>query len=68
MQHHDITSALATGYATFSQPTSDVTDYDREEFWKDNAGAVIRWLIQNRRDVLEDYIDEHEKQFLSWLG
>lgn len=67
MEHPDITSALVTGYATFSQPSTEPTELDREEFLKDNAGTVMNWLILNYREVLEEYIDTHEKQFRAWL-
>lgn len=68
MEHPDIKSAQATGYATFSQPAQKPTDYDREAFVKDNAGLVVLWMLGNYRDVLEEYIQEHEAQFRGWLG
>lgn len=68
MEHPDITCARATGYSTYQQPTGQITEYDREEFWKDNAGTVMLWLIQNYREVLDEYIDTHETHFRRWLG
>ncbi len=68
MEHPDITSAQRTGYATFSQQTDNITDYDREEFLKDNAGSVVRWMLGNYRGFLEEYIQEHEAQFRAWMN
>ena len=68
IEHPDITCALATGYATFSQPASEPTELDREEFVKDNAGLVVLWMLGNYREVLEEYIQEHEAQFRAWMN
>lgn len=68
MEHPDITSAQRTGYATFSQPSEEPTELDREEFLKDNAGSVVRWMLGNYREFLEEYIQEHEAQFRAWLN
>lgn len=68
MEHPDITSALVTGYATFSQPSTEPTELDREEFVKDNAGLVIQWLLRFYPEILEKYITEHETQFRRWLN
>ena len=67
MEHPDITSAQRTGYATFSQQSEEPTELDREEFLKDNAGRVVRWVLGNR-EILEEYIEEHEAQFRAWLN
>lgn len=68
MEHPDITSAQATGYATFSQPSAEPTELDREEFLKDNAGLVVLWMLGNYREFLEEYIQEHEAQFRAWMN
>lgn len=68
MEHPDIASAQVNGYATFSQPSEDPTELDREGFVKDNAGLVVQWMLRFYPEILEEYITKHETFFRRWLN
>lgn len=68
MEHPDITSAQRTGYATFQSAENRDCPENRAEFISDHSSEVINWVQRNYPELLEQYIEEHERDYNAWLN
>lgn len=68
MEHPDITCAMRTGYATFQKAENEDTPESRAEFLEDHTIELLVWLRIYHPELLDEYIDTHERQYKDWLN
>ena len=68
MEHPDITSAQRTGYATFQSAENQDCPENRAEYIDAHLSEVISWVRHNYPELVDQYIEEHKRDYTAWLN
>lgn len=66
MEHPDITAAHRTGYPLRHLDNED-TEEMRDEFITEDLEDFYKWVKKHHSELIEEYIDDNESEYYSWL-
>lgn len=67
MEHPDITHALRTGYPSRVYDQEDTPEM-REEYISNDYEDFYKWVRRFHADLVDEYIEDNESEYLSWLN
>ena len=66
--HPDIAAALKTGYPRGVKTGNEDTKEARKEFAREDLSDFFQFVADNYSEVLDDYIENHEREYRDWLS
>ena len=68
LEHPDITNARRTGYAVSQGNGNTDCPETRAEYIDDNSYRFISWVRRNYPELIDEYIELHQRDFNDWLN
>jgi len=66
MQHPDITRIERDGYVGDCE--NQDTHENRLRYFKDRASELLKWLLVNYSEALDEFIEDNDQDYQDWLN
>ena len=68
MQHPDITAALRDGYPDWESKENRDTHENRAAYFEERASELLKWLLSEHSEILDEFINDHDRDYWEWLN
>lgn len=68
MQHPDITAALRDGYPDWESKENRDTHENRVVYFEERASELLKWLLSEHSEILDEFINDHDRDYWEWLN
>lgn len=68
MQHPDITAIERDGWPSWATKENQDTYENRLKYFKDRAPELLKYLLENHSEVLDEFIEDNDRDYWDWLN